>query len=229
MSEVISAATDLEPNTANPVYVGPETVGAGPGGTGATPLSLWSGRFSNAKMRVRFSDGTGQGRQFVCDVGGGWTLSYCASHVGVDLLLPEASVVAPPNASGLDVEALDSDTGSVEDFVIEASMTLTEGSGLSTGNVATLSISRQIGGNDEAIFKIPAGVDVASIIATTDSISARWINYIDAAGVPATVGSFRLASFDGAPYSVPRTSRHLLIGNLTPTPQDVTIVWTLET
>lgn len=229
MSEVLDASTNLEPNSAVPVYVGPETIGAGPAGTGPDPLALWSGRYSNAKLRIRFSDGTDRGRVIVCDVGGGFTLCYCATHVGVDLLLPVESVVAPPNQSGLDVEPLAPTTGSVEDFVVEASMTLTEGGGLLTGNVATLSISRQIGGNDEAIFKIPSGVDVASIVSTTDSISADWMNFIDAGGVPVRVGSYRAASFDGAAYSVPRTARHLMISNLTPTDQDVTVVWTLET
>jgi hypothetical protein len=229
MSAVIDAAESIGTNTTNPVFVGDATVGAGPAGTGVTPLDLWSGRFSNAKVRVRFSDGTGQGRSFICDVGGGWTISYCASHVGVELLLPDDSVIAAPNASGTDVAPLAAATGTVEDFVIESAMTLTEGSGLTTGNPATLTISRAIGANDEAIFKIPAGVDSVSVSSTVDTVNLRWLSFIDAAGNVAEVGRYPAASLDGGAYAVPRTARHLFVGNPEATGQTVTVIWTLET
>lgn len=233
LSEVTSAAQSIGTGSTAPVYVGEATIGAGPAGTGAAPLDLWSGRYSSAKVRVRFSDGTGTGREFVCDAGGGWTLTYCATHVGVDLLLPDASVVAAPNASGTDVPALPADTGTVEDFVFEACMTLTSGAGLNTGQCPTLTVSRQLtatgtGPTSAAIFKIPAGAAVASILTRNANFSAVWPSFTDAAGNVIDVGAYPATNRDGSFYTIPRNARHLQITNLDALGQDVTVVWSLE-
>lgn len=228
MGAVVGAAKSTAPNSTADVWVGDRVNGGG--FSGVTPNVLYSGAFSAAKARIRFSDGSGFAREIVCDVGGGLTMPYCASHVGVDILLPEDSVVAAPNASGEDVPALPAVAGIVEDFVIEASMTLTEGAGLNTGLAPRLTISRDVGAGDIAVFKIPAGAAVVAVASDPSRFEFRWVTFpTNAAGVPGTVGIVRGPNItEGNALGVPNTARWLEVENTGGFVEPMTLVWGLE-
>lgn len=228
MGDVAGAAASTAPSSTADVWVGPrQNLG---GFSGVAPVPLYSGRFSAAKARVRFSDGSGFAREIVCDVGGGLTLAYCASHVGVDILLPNDSVVAPPNAFGADVAPLPAVEGVVEDFVIEASMTLTEGAGLNTGQAPRLTVSRDIANGDIEIFKVPAGGATVSLAADLTGLAFDWVTFpTNPAGATGSVGVYRAAIVsEGDTLAVPGTARWLQVTNSSGGTVPMSAIWGLE-
>jgi hypothetical protein len=224
-SDVISAAENLGPTSTDAVYVG-DRVNLG-GFSGVDPQTRYSGRFSSTKARVRFSDGSGQGRTIVCDVGGGLTMSYCCTHVGVELLLPNQSVVAPPN--GDPNTRLPAVAGMVEDFVVEASMTLTEGAGLNTGSAPKLTIGRRIDAGVTQVFKIPAGGVTLSFIGTPADYSFTWVAFpTNPAGVPGDAGVLTTGAVEGNTLVVPGNARWLELTNTSGATSTVSLIWGLE-
>lgn len=224
-SRVISAAESLGQPPADAVYVG-DRVNLG-GFSGVDPTTLYSGRFSSAKARVRLSDGSGQGRTIICDVGGGLTMSYCCTHVGVELLLPDQSVVAPPN--GDPDTRLPAVAGMVEDFVVEASMTLTEGAGLNTGSAPKLTIGRRIDPGVTQVFKVPAGAVTLSFIGNPSNFRFQWVGFpTNPAGVTGEVGELRPNAVEGNTLVVPGNARWVELTNTSIVTNSISVIWGLE-
>lgn len=204
------------PVRAGPARPGPQLVGD----------PVYSARYSALKARLTFTDQTATQRIFECDIGGGSTFSFCGSHVDVDVLFPEPAILLPPTPDAEDlaehVGALP--PGIVLDSFVQASAAPAPCAPIGR-RAARYSLTRRVLGGQPFLFEIPSGAVEVATYATNDQAlnTWRWM-----AGptltLPVPVGSLPQSPLIVAP--VPGGARWLEV--TTPTPETVTVVYTLE-
>jgi hypothetical protein len=208
------------------------TAGAYPAGptSQVDPTPLGAARCSALKARVTFTDQTATQRVVELDIGGGSTLSFAGSHVGVDVLYPEPAIVIAPNANRDQLEALQGSLppGIVLDSWIQASAAPAPCAPIGR-RAARYTLTRNVQDGVPFVFELPAGAVEVQIYATGDQAANRWRflqGPLPAAAVPvATIPAGVLTSGDPA-LVIPGTSRWLEI--LPSGAQTATVVFTLE-
>lgn len=209
----------------------PVTSGAYPAGPTSQiePTPLGAARYSALKARVTFTDQTATQRVVELDIGGGSTLSFAGSHVGVDVLYPEPGIVIAPNANREQLEALRGTLppGIVLDSWIQASAAPAPCAPIGR-RAARYTLTRNVQDGVPFVFEIPAGAVEATIYATGDQTANvwRWLQGpLPSAIVP--VGTIPTGIAVNVPVQVvPGTARWLEI--TASGDQTATVVFTLE-
>lgn len=137
-----------------------------------------AGRYSQLQARVTFTDQTAIQRVIDVDIGGGTTISFFGSHVGVKALFPADTRLVPPNANATQLAAVPAlPAGMVADSWIQASAAPTK-SPIGTKE-ATFSITRNIVQNEVFLFKVPTGAVRCQIsgapFASTTADTFSWV------------------------------------------------------
>jgi hypothetical protein len=209
-----------------PVTAGPAPA---PGPAVLAGLPLLSARYSALKARVTFSDQTAIQRVVELDIGGGATLAFFGSHVGVDVLYPEPGIVLPPGAGP---SQLDDFTplpeGIVLDSWIQASAAPSSCAPIGR-RACRYTLTRILAAGVPFLFEIPAGAVEAEIYvnpaAAIPGTTFRWVAG-PLTGLVVPVADIPPAFVSSHKFVVPGTARWLEV--VAGAPQTVTVVYTLE-
>jgi hypothetical protein len=210
----------------------PVTAGAFPVGpvSELTGIPLFAARYSALKARVTFTDQTAIQRIVDLDIGGGATLSFCGTHVGVDVLYPEPGIVLPPGADASQLDDFEPlPPGLILDSWVQASAAPAPCAPIGR-RACRYTLTRNVLAGVPFLFEIPAGA-VELEVYTTPALGLfnlwRWVaGPLPSALVPVGEIPGGVVVIGGGPQVVPGTARWL---EVTPSAdQTVTTVFTLE-
>jgi len=216
----------LSQQVINNLVKDPERAGPARPGPQLTGIPIYAARYSALKARVTFTDQTATQRIVECDIGGGTTLSFCGSHVGVDVLFPEPTIELPPSP---DAEELAKHVGVLPPGIVLDSFVQASAAPAPCAPIgrraARFSLTRRVIGGTPFLFEIPAGaVEVATYATNDQSLNTwRWMTGPTTTS-PIPVGALPQSPLVVAP--IPGGARWLEV--TTPTPETVTVVYTLE-
>lgn len=223
-AEILNAAK--APVKAGLVTVGPVSQ--------LTANPLFSGRYSALKARVTFTDQTAIQRVVELDIGGGSTLSFCGSHVGVDVLFPEPSVVVPPGATAQQILGLPRITipGLILDSWIQASAAPSPCAPIGR-EAARYTLTRIVNLGEIMLFEVPPGAVSAQVY--VDPVLDAAANLYQWVAGPLPSARFAVGDIPaphvfsgGGALPVPGNARWLSVTNGGLGRQEISVVFELE-
>jgi hypothetical protein len=190
-----------------------------------TGIPLLAGRYSALKAEVTWTDNTATQRVFLCDIGGGTTLSFCGSHVGVKVAYPQPGFVLPPNANEAQRLVFEGQLppGLVLDSLVQASAAPAPCAPIGR-RAARYTLTRRTTPDQGFLFEIPAGAVEVEIYTDNEPAANVWRWLAGPLGLaPVTVGTINPADRS---HIVPGTARWLEIRSAARV--TATVAFTLE-